>query len=351
MAFKEPKISQEIFEDADIFSENRELANHFMLLSALYYSLVDEDKIKTYNIVSKVIERAKGAILCGEDYLEALRSIVRENRLKLNSDSITSEIDEFLTNLDANVHSTKLLEQLSTEVCGDIGFLRKLTEIFSIGPSVAYKAVFLNYAKDLKEFLFIATLDDYQRKCIKWRLHISQPISVNEMNLIKDRIHKLFNNNPNFIYELVGPYRRGEECQRIDLLVGKLKSTANDLDEVKAILKPNLLDELVTRVYSGRFLGIFRLDDNFPAHLIYVRCFPYQWYYPYLLYSTGSRRFNILMRRRAKDLGMTLSEYQLLDSNKKALQLDSEEEIFKNLRVNYLKPEKRTKDLNALETY
>jgi DNA polymerase/3'-5' exonuclease PolX len=61
---------------------------------------------------------------------------------------------------------------------------------------------------------------------------------------------------------------------------------------------------------------------------------------PMLLYSTGSKANNIKMRNIAKKKGMILNQYGLFKRGK-ALKVESEEDIFHFLGMEYLKPEDR----------
>lgn len=66
--------------------------------------------------------------------------------------------------------------------------------------------------------------------------------------------------------------------------------------------------------------------------------------YPYaLLYFTGSKQFNISIRKHALELGYSLSEQSLTDvtSKKKVSGLITEKDIFDFLDIKYVAPEKR----------
>jgi DNA polymerase/3'-5' exonuclease PolX len=59
------------------------------------------------------------------------------------------------------------------------------------------------------------------------------------------------------------------------------------------------------------------------------------------LYSTGSKKFNILMRHIAKTKGYKLNQYGLYDSRGKLMNLKSEEEIFAAIGLKYREPPAR----------
>lgn len=66
--------------------------------------------------------------------------------------------------------------------------------------------------------------------------------------------------------------------------------------------------------------------------------------YPYaLLYFTGSKQFNISIRKYALEMGYSLSEQSLTDvtSKKKVSGITSEKDIFDFLDIKYVAPEKR----------
>jgi DNA polymerase/3'-5' exonuclease PolX len=62
--------------------------------------------------------------------------------------------------------------------------------------------------------------------------------------------------------------------------------------------------------------------------------------YPFaLLYFTGSKQFNTTIRLHAKKMGYKLNEYNL--GNFKGDIIRTEKDIFKALKIKYLKPEER----------
>lgn len=66
--------------------------------------------------------------------------------------------------------------------------------------------------------------------------------------------------------------------------------------------------------------------------------------YPYaLLYFTGSKQFNIAMRKQALELGFSLSEQSLISTKnkQKVIGILTEKEIFEFLKIKYVSPEKR----------
>jgi DNA polymerase (family X) len=62
---------------------------------------------------------------------------------------------------------------------------------------------------------------------------------------------------------------------------------------------------------------------------------------PALLHYTGSKTFNIRIRKHAKNMGYKLNQYGLYKNDKK-IKLRNEKDIFKILNIEYKNPEDRT---------
>ena len=142
---------------------------------------------------------------------------------------------------------------------------------------------------------------------------------------------------------MVGSYRRkNKDMGDIDILI-------KDIDGFKLNL---LIDKLKEKGYlieslangKNKFMGICKLSGIENARRIDILVANNTYYYFALLYFTGSYQFNILMRRKALEMGYSLSEYGLKDiKSDKLIELDikSEEEIFKILDMKYVIPSNR----------
>ena len=90
-------------------------------------------------------------------------------------------------------------------------------------------------------------------------------------------------------------------------------------------------------------MGFLKYKDN-PIRRIDIRYIPYESYFSALLYFTGSAELNKKMRIVAKNLGYKLSEYGLFPINQKnndMIKINSEQDIFKILKIEYLIPRLR----------
>ena len=124
-----------------------------------------------------------------------------------------------------------------------------------------------------------------------------------------------------------------------------------------AFLDTLIEDGIVTHVLSrgaSKSLTIARLDESGKSRrLDFLYANPSE--YPFaILYFTGSKIFNTVMRQRALDMGLTLNEHGLykLVAGKKGSKVDhefpSEESIFRFLGIKYKTPEER-KDGRAVQ--
>lgn len=185
---------------------------------------------------------------------------------------------------------------------------------------------------------------------------INKKIPRDEIDKVNIYLTSLFvdsQGTPFFEFEIVGSYRRGEsESGDIDILIKIPKDHDLDLSEIVDKLKDDGKIEGKLAQGESKFLGLFRLNNDTPVRrldllLISEESYPYA-----ILYFTGSKQFNKLIRTRANQLGLTLNEYQMVSLDEKRIYAAAdEEEIFEILGITYLKPEKRTRDLPSLEIY
>ena len=131
----------------------------------------------------------------------------------------------------------------------------------------------------------------------------------------------------------VGSYRRGAESSRdIDIIVrepigvalsklGKYVKNVVSSGKVKATV--------VVALPKGKHRLLDILKTSSTAH-------PFA-----MLYMTGSKRFNIVMRLKAKKKGLKLNELGLFDDHQLVPNLKTERDVFKALDMEYVPPEKR----------
>jgi DNA polymerase (family X) len=133
-----------------------------------------------------------------------------------------------------------------------------------------------------------------------------------------------------------GSFRRGAEtCNDIDIIVQE--PIENVIAQLSAV-------DYIKHTFSAgqhKFSGIVK-HPMFPRHRHLDIVMTNKQSYPFaLLYFTGSAKHNIILRLKAKKLGLRLNEYGLFRGDKPIPGITTEHDIFKALGVEYKEPNER----------
>jgi DNA polymerase (family 10) len=146
--------------------------------------------------------------------------------------------------------------------------------------------------------------------------------------------------------EAAGSYRRKKDTVGdVDILIS---ASRNNLPEKLALAVADAVRAFpqFTRVVAE---GPTKISFDLASGLrVDTRIVAAQEWGSALLYFTGSKEHNILLRRRAIERGLKLSEYGLF-RGKKVLASETEEEIYKALGLSWIDPEERTEMLPGNE--
>lgn len=147
-----------------------------------------------------------------------------------------------------------------------------------------------------------------------------------------------------YILEVCGSYRRRrEDCGDIDVLITYKGMKDVNADFMKLYVKylvdsGFIIDHLTVNIKT-KYMGICKLKEGSPARRIDIRAVPYHCFYPALIYFTGSKEFNIEIRRKALEMGYSLSEYGFKKVDDDSLMsFNSEVDIFKFLGLDFVDP-------------
>jgi len=115
-----------------------------------------------------------------------------------------------------------------------------------------------------------------------------------------------------------------------------------DLDEIVGVLKNKKIITDTISMKKEKFMGIARCPQgNYQVvHLDLIFLPPREWGSG-LLYFTGSKNFNIMMRGRAKKMGLVLNQHGLFEKNGNRVPVYSEREIMSKLDLPWFSPRKR----------
>jgi DNA polymerase beta len=169
-----------------------------------------------------------------------------------------------------------------------------------------------------------------------------------------DNIKILLNNeikkiDKKLIFEICGSYRRGAiESGDVDILISHPNYSSNIEEHiflhkiVKKLTKINFITENLTSNGNTKFMGVCKLQNYTISRRIDIRVVDYNYFYTSLIYFTGSKNFNIIIRNKALEKNLSLNEYFLKNINNNSIRLLTyEKEIFEILNIPYLKPEER----------
>ena len=257
-----------------------------------------------------------------------------------------SRIDEIL--------STGTLSCLMEDNVVDVNLIEKFKEITGVGDVKAEQWV----KSDFK------SVNDILKAFNEGKLEVTHHIGVGltYYNDFKERmprkeiekIEKIFGKylkqmNKDLVYQICGSYRRGcKDSGDVDIIITNpnIKGNIQKYKYLTSIvnlckLTGFIIDDL-TNMGEKKYMGVCRLSNKSKARRIDIRCFNKDEYPAALLYFTGSKNFNVLVRQKANGLGYSLNEYGLKNKNTNNLRsLNSEEELFEILKIPYLKPNER----------
>jgi DNA polymerase/3'-5' exonuclease PolX len=168
--------------------------------------------------------------------------------------------------------------------------------------------------------------------------------------------HYKLDDSSKYIFEICGSYRREKPTSGdIDVLVSKLgtkmelEDEINHLDRLIKRLKkpitqndnqPLLIDDITDKYYETKYMGFAKYKDN-PFRRIDIRFVAHDVFPSALLYFTGSAELNKKMRALAKKMKLKLSEYGLTKEDGTKIPVNSEYDVFKVLKIEYLEPKLR----------
>ncbi len=214
-------------------------------------------------------------------------------------------------------------------------FKQELLHIYGIGPINAKKIINegIQNIEQLKKNKNI--LNDKQKIGLKYYDDLKLRIPLIEYNEHLKILKKDLNN---LTFDFVGSYRRGNKTMGdIDLLIME-----NDKFNLKKYISKLIDNDYIIDVLASgknKFMGIVKLNGK-PARRLDILVAPVNEYYYSLLYFTGSNLFNIGLRHYVKTMfNLSLSEHGF----NKSVPIKSEEDIFKYLKLKYVKPIDRNK--------
>lgn len=252
-----------------------------------------------------------------------------------------NELDELCKNIDC-----KNLNKKNTK--------EELLSIVGVGESLVNKLLTEYKITSISEFINLvmnnklkvsSTVELGIKYYNKLKFNIPRQEITKTLDYLNSQISKV---DDSIIIQICGSYRRQKLTSNdIDVLVTIPTILTESLIEEKIIIQKivkhlqndKFLLDSITPDSTNKYMGFCKLN-KFPVRRIDIRFIPFLSWYPALLYFTGSKEFNLMLRSKAKKMGYKVNEYGIYKNNKNIL-VESEEEIFELLGMKYLEPQER----------
>ena len=226
------------------------------------------------------------------------------------------------------------------------------SDIYGVGPKKANELVEKHDIKTLEQLIDKqdSVLNNKQKVGLKYYKDILKRIPRSEVVEYEEILQKAFDGvkTGNADFEIVGSYRRGAKTSGdIDIIVTSDNKKVF-VDFVDLLIKDGIItkDGLLSRG-STKSLVVAKLPNSDTARRVDFMYTSKQEYPFAILYFTGSKYFNTVMRGRALSMGYTLNEhgFHIMDGKKKGGKFDrvfaDEREIFRFLKMVYKEPHER----------
>jgi DNA ligase (NAD+) len=321
------------------------------------------DITMTYNTkFVKVLEQLESLMMKKGEHFRARAYTKAKESIILFKEPITEVAQLKSLRGIGNTILTKLQEYVDT---GTLVVLEKaktnpmfiFIDIYGIGPKKASELVKKHNVKTIAELRKRQDelLNDVQKKGLKYYEDILKRIPRKEIDLYEKELKKIFDSvkNEDSSFQIMGSYRRGSsDSGDIDICISDSGDDVELFNRfIDALIEKKMLIEVLSRG-NTKSLGVSRLGKK-PARRIDFMFTKHKELAFALLYFTGSKEFNTVMRKRALDLGYSMNEHGLykMTNGKKGLKLDThfptEKSVFDFMGMVYKGPTER-KDGNAV---
>ena len=321
-------------------------------------------KIKFYKQALQILDDSNNLVTT-EDYLRVLREggmkLPDEEQFKAKNGTWKSAI---MQKIDI-ILKTGTLEGITDDTESDA--ISELTQIPGIGPSVAMKLFKENNIRSIKDLIQVYETNPkiITSKQAIGLLNINdlkQRIPRTEMDIWNEMLMETFTetlaemNIKDYNFNVTGSYRRNkQDSGDIDLLITTDPYTPELMNTFYLkLIKKNIIEEKnVISKGNTKLMAVASIDEIF-RHLD-IFYYPSNVYPFALLFTTGSKEFNVKMRSHALKNGYSLNERNLthvspsgnpvteseyLTKIKKRYP-ETEEDIFTFLEYPYVLPEQR----------
>ena len=216
-----------------------------------------------------------------------------------------------------------------------------LTLVHGIGPTAAEKLVSrgIDSIQDLRVAVEAdpTVLNDVQKLGLRYYDEIQMRIPREEIDTVAQYMTSVFTGIPNAKFEIVGSYRRGAtNSGDIDVIVTNQDSVSKDPSILVKAMDQMITDGYIVDILSRgktKSMVVAAVDGGTPRRVDFMYSPPAEYAFA-ILYFTGSKAFNTVMRHHALKSGYSLNEhgFHAMDGKKKGVKViqhfPTEESIF-----------------------
>ena len=286
----------------------------------------------------------KGDAFRSRAYQRACHALMRLGKDEIALSSIQSEpgIGETIYTKLSEFHKTGKIAMLERE---KLSPLFVLTNVYGIGPKKAKELMDLGVDTIDKLRTRTDLLNDKQQTGLSYYEPLQERIPREEIIRYQNAFKKYL---APYEFEIVGSFRRGaKDSGDIDVIMKNAP--------LQQLMKTLVDQKLITEILSlgkHKCLCITKLGKGQYCRVDFLTTTTEE--YPFsLLYFTGSKVFNTIMRGRAVSLGYTMNEHGITTKSKSKVHatFTTEQDIFGFLGMEYREPCRRTDIREYVLTY
>ena len=323
---------------------DREKILYVLRMLESYYRLDSTKKFqhKALRTGIQVIETYQESFLNGKDLMKQCK----ERGIKGIGEGIAERIDQIVMTGTLK----ELQEYESHKSKNDV--LNLFLSVTGVGEKRAlewYEAGYRNL-EDVKRDMEEGKLGTTHHIMMGFKYYedLKERIPRKEIDDAKKKISKILKKiDKDCIFEICGSYRRGQETSGdMDVIISNPKYVKGIAEQnyLKRVVEMGVTDGFVidhlTEKGDKKYMGFCKIKKR--VRRIDIRVFDYESFWGGILYFTGNKEFNIKIRNRAIEKGLSLNEYGLTNiSTGEKILLNSEEEIFSLLEIPYQSPIER----------
>ena len=289
--------------------------------------------IKSYNGNINSVNNIKSLPYIGKGFIEKIDEIIKTGKLK--------QFNNIKKNSKINFNLVLEKERKSNNLLKVFGIGNK--KIKTLEKLNIYNINNLKRAEKSNKVI----LTHQQLLGLKYYDKLERKIKRNTIITITDKLRKIINNicDENKKIEIInaGSFRAGKLYSGdIDLIV---HTKNNNITLINKIIDKLINDKIIVDIFlrgPKKIISIINFNNKFyQMDMLFINSNDLPWY---LLYFGSSRDFSKIIRLYASKKGYKLNEkglFNKITGEKIKLNVKKEEDIFKFLKIKYIKPENR----------